>query len=552
MSSTSIKNTLQKENNSQLDEKNENKTESSSKSKSLSSNHKIRFFDKIVEEIGYGKEQILIIFVAGICFMTQGLYFFLNSGMFIPIQKYYEVKNSSMGISASMCYLSGIFITLLMGFLTHHIGRLRLIKLTLILTVIFHIFMSLTENFVIFCLCLVVIGACVNLNGPILTNILAEYLPIKNRAFTMGSIWGWYSLGNVFLLLVYWMVMPEYSAEKYVLVMNIFLFLPFLSLLLGFFLLKDSPRSMIINGDEKEGLLLLSKMYMSTKKYTSENRPKEVDQVFTDAEKQMIINELRVINKVKQPHDPNRIDFHISKQEDIGFFDMISKKYKLTTMLLSFIWILNSFVGYGPFFILPLTLSQIDSNQNIKTETEVEIIKSQLFVSLIGLISNPIGGFLCELPFVGRIKTGSFSAFFGFLTAILLLLDFNHLVTYMGILNITNTLVFNTAITYTSEIYPTYIRDYSSGVMNCLGNFGAMLSQPLYILYNYLGIKVPYAFTACFSVFTCVFFFLLPVETRGTELDYDDSLKEEEENKEKEGNLEENHDFIRKESLKID
>ena len=492
--------------------------------------HKIKLFDEVIEKIGYGSDQIIIIIVAGFCFMTQGLYFFLNSGMFIPIQKYYEVKNSSMGVSASMVYLSGIVIALMMGFLTHHIGRIRLIKITLVINVIFHVFMSLTQNFVVFCICLVVIGACVNLNGPILTNILAEYLPVKYRAFTMGSIWGWYSLGNIFLLVVYLYVMPVYSSEKFLNVMNIFLFLPFITMVLGFLFLKNSPRSMIINGEEKEGIELLSKMYQKTKEYKEENRSENFQNVFTDIEKQRIINELKDTSKnskngpIKNLNETqveiNKLDL-IGQKADAGFFDILSPRFSQTSFLLVMIWILNSLVGYGPFFILPLTLTEMEVEGNV-VETEVDVIKSQLFVSIIGFFSNPIGGYLCELPYLGRIKTGMISAIFGFILNIILVFDFSNVVTYLGLLNIFNTLVFNTTITYTSEVYPTYIRDYSSGVMNSLGNFGAMISQPLYILYNFMGIRVPYVFTSIFFFFSAGCFMCLPIETRGNELDYEE------------------------------
>ena len=85
-----------------------------------------------------------------------------------------------------------------------------------------------------------------------------------------------------------------------------------------------------------------------------------------------------------------------------------------------------------------------------------------------------------------------------------------------------NTLIFNTTITYTSEVYPTYVRDYSSGFMNCLGNFGAMISQPLFILYSYMGLKVPYVFCAIFFIMSACCFYALPYETRGNELDYEE------------------------------
>lgn len=569
---------------------------------------KIKLFDLIQERIGYGYYQYIILLVAGLCFMTQGFYFFLNSGMLIPIKKYFKVDNTSISVASSMIYLPGIFFTPMMGFLTNSIGRIRLVKITLVLTVILHVLMSLTSNFSFFCVCLVLIGACVNLNGPIITNILAEFLPVKYRAFTMGSIWGWYSLGNILLLIIYWIVMPEYSAEKYIKVMNILLLLPFINMLVGFFVLNNSPRALIIGGYEKEGLELLAKMYIKTQEYKDSkliNNENDYDnsisqskssldnsmyeqkyEVFSDVEKQQIIHELRESyynehlqeefkdndNDKKNEYENNLQNDNASKNlennkfdnknyiieesspdikvnnEDIksrisnnlnnndnnnnntknkinknnaGFFDMFNKKYCITSMFLSLVWILNSLVGYGPFFILPITLTSLGVEENFKN-SEIDIIKSQLFVSVFGIIANPLGGFLCELRYLGRLKTGLLSAFIGSIINIILIFDFKNVVAYMGLLGIFNTLVFNTTITYTSEVYPTYVRDYSSGFMNCLGNFGAMISQPIFVLLNYVGMKVPYMFCAAFFILSAICFFILPYETRGIELDCDE------------------------------
>lgn len=494
--------------------------------------HVVKLFDVIVEKIGYGTEQFSIILVAGLCFMCQGLYFSLNGSMMIPLKQYFNVDNSSISIASSIIYLSGIIISLMLGFLTHLVGRLRLIKITLIINVIFHAIMTLTTDFKMYCVCLAVIGACVNLNSPILLNILAEYLPVKYRAFTMGSIWGWYSLGNLFLLLVYLYIMPVYSPDKFIMVMHTFLILPFITMIVGFFYLSNSPRSLIIGGKENEGLDILSKMYSKTEDYQNQNHSEPDKEVFSVEEKERIIRELKHrrsmseqdqhgtenLDEIEQNAEPEKEKY--CSIDDAGFYDIFSQKFRLTSILLIFLWMLNSLVGYGPFFIVPLTLSEMQAEN--KVETEVSIIKSQLMIIAIGLVSNPLGGILCEVKSLGRVKTGVLAAVIGFAINMFLIFDFNNIVIYLGLLNICNTLVFNTTITYTSEVYPTYVRDYSSGLLNCLGNFGAMISQPLYIFYNFMGIKIPYMFTAGFFLLSSASFFFLPFETRGTELDYDE------------------------------
>lgn len=511
---------------------------------------KSSILNTISDTIGYGHEQFKIIILAGLCFMTQGFYFYLNTGLFIPIKTHFNITENMMAISSSMCYLSGIAVTFFTGHLSSRFGRIKIVRLTLILTVFLHFLLLFIKNFLLFCFVLMVIGGCINLNVPILTNILIEYLPIKYRAITMGFIWGWYSLGNIFLLCLYWIVMPEYSADDYNSLLLIFISLPFITMVLCFIFLKDSPRSLIINGQVNEGINILSRMYMNTNDYKSrlkeENTNDNTDNTYDMTTKDILLKRVfsvndkkRMINEIKSSNLINDDEYNINtinntKKYNIfsflssnnkGYSHMFSLSYKSLSYLLILLWLLISIIGYGLLFILPLTLSTIKINGYYELEPdplpvrEIEIIKSQLFISLFGLISNPIGGVLSDLPSFGRIKTGLFSVLIGGVSCILTVYDINNIVFYMSILNISNTISFNTTITYTSEAYPTYIRDYSSGVFNSIGNFGSMISQPLFLILHSYNVKYPYLISFFLSIFCFFIYISLPFETRGRELD---------------------------------
>ena len=464
-----------------------------------------KLFDEIVEEIGYGKEQWIIIFVSGLNFMLQGIYFFLNSAMFIPVQKYYNVNNAQMSIASSMVYASGIFSSLIIGYLTNN-GRLKVVYITTIIICFSHIGICMSKSFSAYCFYLFIIGGMLNINGPILTNILTEFLPVKYRAFSLGTVWSWYSLGNVFLLLIYLFYMPTYDEYKCYVLFWILLAFPLITLLITFFFLKNSPRSMICSDKEKEGFKLFSEMYSNTPHFKQLNR----NEVFTDSERQQIISEVIA-------NGDGELDHH----ENLGLKDLFDSKYSKLTILLMILWVMNSLIGYGPYFVMPLTLNKLNQvEDNSENNEEAHVIKSQLVISLIGIFANPIGGFMCEMESLGRKNTASLSSLLIFVMCTVLIFDFKNLVFYLSLLNVLNTLTFNTTITYTSEVYPTKLRDYSSGYLNSLGNFGAMVSQPLYIFFNYCGLKIPYLATSIFGAISVISFYFLPFETRGMELDF--------------------------------
>lgn len=531
-----------------------------------------KLFDQLIEDIGYGREQWMLIFVTAMNFILQGIYFYINTAMFFPVKNFYNVSDTQIAVASSMIYLSGIFTSLLLGYLTNIFGRIRLVILTTIVISLCHVGICLVHNFIAFCIFLFIIGGMCNINGPILVNILAEYIPVRYRAFTLGTIWGWYFIGSIFLLLIYLFYMPIYSMERFQNILWILLIFPIGTYILTHICLKDSPRSLVIYGDENQAIKLISKMYSRTKAYKMRKFSSISDNyTYPKLDRQISLNENMLNNTSKSfsanIYDKNKklTEYYTSKsfgtlkiesnESDIFSIeeknqlileaklyiivkdpenqnnnaklkDLFSLNYLRLTISLSIVWLTNMIVCYGPFFIMPLTVNSlaVKNNTNQHAQSEVEVIISQLWVTCIGLVANPIGGYMCELAFLGRKNTSALASFLSCIICSVCFFNIDNIVVYMTLLNILNTIACNSINTYTAEVYPTHTRNLAVGYLKSIGNVGSMISQPLFVLMNNLGITYPYLFAVGFASISFVGTLFFPFETRGKELDNQDSL----------------------------
>ena len=140
------------------------------------------------------------------------------------------------------------------------------------------------------------------------------------------------------------------------------------------------------------------------------------------------------------------------------------------------------------------------------------------FVSMFGCI---IGGVLCEIPYFGRKKT----IFLGFIicciSLLLILIIGEDFFTELYSVYLAFVLVsFNVFLTYIVEVYPTRLRDISSGFLfGCLRMSG-FLSQYFYLSINHFHFLLPYFFSMLIAFLAACFSYKLPYETCDQPLDF--------------------------------
>jgi MFS family permease len=449
--------------------------------------------DQLVEQAGYTKAHFYMISFACLILFLDGIQMTLFSSTFIPFQKLYNLSQFYMSLISSSMFLAvglGSFLTTKESMVKNR--KDAIIKYTFLMFIM-SISMGLFQNLFIFILCRLIIGICIGILLPMNSNLLCEFLPIKFRSFFMVMTGTFFNLGAIFLNSVMYFVIPNFEQEKLLIVYLIVSFPNLIVAIIMYLKLEESPRYLIIHHREQEGFEILEKI---------------IKRNLNHDEKRIIVTQLRGVEDHR----------HIKKSIKIIF----DPKYQLITVILMALWVINSFVVYGGSISMSLVLKYIEEANGVhvqKISSNLNIIKDQIMIYAISLPGNFLAAFMTESQYFGRKKT-IFTGFL-FIGIFTLFSTFNlhnfHILN--GLAGLFISLSFSGCSSFTSEVYPTKIRNQAVGFLYLCTRISGFSSQFIAIwLFKvyYLGMCYASIFI-CF--FACVFTYLLPYDTHGKPLD---------------------------------
>jgi putative MFS transporter len=457
---------------------------------------KLPLIDEFINTAGYSFIHYQIMLLTCFILFIDGLHMTLLQSIFVPFQNLHELSNFQMSAIASTMFLSVAAGSLLSG-KTNLVGvRKKAIVNFTFLIFICNLLLGVFLNIYVFVFLRLVIGISIGILMPLINNLLCEFLPIQNRSFFMVSTGVSFSIGAIFLNCLMLIITPNFEKDKLWL---IFIISSFPIGVFGFIImkyLKESPRWLIINNHLNEGFKLLEEMCKIQ---------------ITEEQRQVIISEIH------QGSNKN-----VKRELKYAF----EPKYYRITLILMFIWIINSFLVYGGTSVLSLTLKELEKmkgeNLSENKKTPINIIKNQMMIYIIGLPGSIVSGFMTELKIFGRKMT----IFWGFLLVTLFcfigLFNLDKFSIFFGLSGFFISLCFSASNSYSCEVYPTKIRDIAIGFLyfctRCAGFLAQFLAMLLFQI-NYLG---QYYATVVIGIVSCVITLMLPYDTLGRPLDVDE------------------------------
>jgi len=452
---------------------------------SIEEEQEINSIDYIYDQAGYNKITYKNIFLTFFVLSVEGLHFTLFSNMIIPLKAYYKMTEDQVRICSSMLFLFVGIGSFLSGKFAGKFGRPILISFLLFVISFLNILMALSTVWWVFLICRCLIGLSAGFVIPMSLNLLTEYLPLKLRSFVLTSVWCGFNFGALVLCFIMIFIMPNLEPARVNTTILLSAILPFFAFLLNLFLLQDSPRNLILRKLEKEAFEILE--VISKRKF----------------DQSVKIKILQESNKSFQ-----NVKFEIK--------DLFGEKFGKLSLLLTYIWFFNSILSYGPGVISNLTMQAIGKEQNI---SNLDIIKNQIVINLIGFFSLFLGGIMTEASYLGR-KLATNINFFTCLAFILLLIAWpGQFAVFFGIYSAVQGIAFNISTTYSCEVYPTKMRDHAIGFLFSCTRVGGFISQILYLYLNSIGTWIPYYASSIFLVINIILVFLLPYDTHGMPLD---------------------------------
>jgi AAHS family 4-hydroxybenzoate transporter-like MFS transporter len=458
-------------------------------------NKDIPEIDRILEKQGYSIHTLKYILIVFLIISLEGLHMTMFQLMIIPLTNYFQMSDFQIKFVSGILFVgvgAGSFSS---GVVTSKYDRSYVINLFLSIIFISNVLIGVTKSFGIFIILRLIIGYSLGLIVPACLNLLAECLPIKNRAFVLTCVWCSFQIGQLYLLTIMLAFMPNFEIEQVQLVILLSSFLALGTMFTSIGFLEDSPRMLILKGKHEEGFRILEQW--NGDKLCNSNKNK-------------IIAELS--------HDPS-----VEQTKDITL--LFKKKMGKLTILLTMVWFFDSVMSYGTGVVTVLTMKSLGVEHSM---TNREIIINQMIMTLIAFPSNILGGYLSELSFLGRNKTTNVGFFFAVIFVGLAILFPAYFTLFIGLFFAFTSIAFNVNTTYSCEVYPTKIRDVAMGFLFFSTRVGGFLSQFFYLSMSNINKWLPYYFTILVVLINMIFVYMMPYETYGKPLDIDLDSEEKE------------------------
>lgn len=454
-------------------------------------NDKQPIIDQILDQYGYRYKTWIKISIFLALVVVDGLVMTLFNNIIIPFDIFYNLSNINLQIVSGILFVGVGLGSMSTGWMASMFMRHNSLRVCFLFLCIFYFLLGWSQNIFLFAILRFMVGFFNGILIPIGQNLLAEYLPIKNRAMVLTSIWIGFGVGSLLFNFIQFQMMPNLEASQLNNTLLLSAIIPAALYIYVFFLVNDSPRHFILKDQENEAFKILEDLN---------------EEPLDDRTRAKIIDEVKKSVVTGQPENK--------------FTQIYQDKYLRTTVLLSILWAIFSILNYGPGVISSITMAAL--GEEVK-KTNNQVLVNLTILTAVNTGVPIIGGFLSEVPTLGRKMSMIVGLSFGILFVLLCCIFPGQFSIFLGLAIGFFTVPFNIIGAYSSEIYPTKIRDFAVGYMYCCTRMGGVLSQFIYIGMSTAYIFLPYYFSAFLGIVCIVMIYFLPYETHGAPLDHDHS-----------------------------
>lgn len=467
-------------------------------------NKNIKYIELIYAEKGYTKVQYTAFIATFLVMSLEGLYLYLSTALISSFKFYYSLSDNNVSAFTSIMFIGIGIGSFSLSIISNYFTRQLILITSLIFLNVFLLIWSMLRSFYLVLIVRCVIGIFLGILVPLSNTILCEVLPIKKRAFTLTLAWLGFALGEMLVLCNVALVMPQFEVdkvEKYLISIvpyNLIIFL------IIYFFLQDSPRNLLNNKKYKQAYLILevilNRKLTNFEKKTLKNE--SIHTVVNNNTTELLNNSLTTTANLQR------------RKKDNSFVALYNSKYLKTSIIINIIGVFSSALLYGPMLIsnLEITMSTFDHKESGS-------ILKMLFIVSLSSISNPIGGVICEVSFIGRRLSCVIACIISIISSVLIIVNYENKVFYNGVLSFGSFLLVSVLTSYVLELFPTRYRDIAVSLFYTSMRIGGFSSQFFFPAMYYSNAILPYYFYCLFYIIIIVSFYLLPYDTYGRGLD---------------------------------
>ncbi|XP_022913065.1 synaptic vesicle 2-related protein [Onthophagus taurus] len=451
-----------------------------------------------VNALGFGWFQVKLSLWTGLCWMADSMEMTILSILSPALHCHWHISRYQQALTTTVVFLGMMLSSTFWGNLSDRYGRKHALTLCAVLLFYYGLLSALAPSFMWILLLRGLVGFAIGCTPQSVT-LYAEFLPTKQRAKCVVLLDCFWALGACFEVFLALIVMPTLGWQ-WLLALSTG---PLLIFALITPWLPESARFHVASGQTDKALETLEK-------------------IAKDNGKPMLLGRLVV-------DDATTISPHRGR-----FRDLLVPSLRLTSLLLWFIWMACAFCYYG--LVLMTTelfeTSELSCSRKVIPPEAVETcaadckqLQTTDYMDLLWTTLAEFPGIFATIFIIerfGRKKTMAVQfVFYAICCSLLLICTYKRVYLTIMLFFARGIIagVFQAAYVYTPEVYPTSLRAVGVGSCSAMARFGAMVTP--YVAQVLLKSSITFATTiygiaALLAAVACL---ILPIETRGKELE---------------------------------
>lgn len=445
----------------------------------------------VIEKIGFGRFQVKIVLIVGFFYMTEALEVMLLSILAPSIRCIWHLSSWKEALITTVVFIGMMFGSSVWGWLADNYGRKFVIVICSLWTFYFGLLSSFSPHYywIIALRCLVGFGVG---GAPQSTTLLSEFLPSKVRSYFILSLSFFWALGSCFTAGIAMAVMPTLGWRWLLGLLSV----PVLVFVFMSYWLPESCRYYLAAGEKEKATRILQKVAKNNKT-------------------EMPVGTLEDANE---------------NTRQGRFQDLISPKFRKTSLLLWFIWFNLAFTYYGIALMTTEIFQGMDENAGSCEATDTSAVKNpdcgckllnfNDYRDMMWTSFAEFPGVFCTMLLLERFGRKNTLAFQMFVTAVgyfLLFICSGRTMITVLIFVIRGSIngAFQGFYVYTPEVYPTTVRALGLGLCSAVARVGAMLTPFVaqVLLRESMRLALGVYGATCLICTVCTL--LLPFETTG-------------------------------------
>jgi len=489
-----------------------------------------------ISVIGPGPYQLIVLCLAGGVYTAEGSLLLMLSVIAKSLIIRWKLSALFAGAMVSIIFCGLLVGTIAGGAMCDRYGRRMPILVTYFGMTLFLILSLLSPDMLLLISCKFMLGFSLGFGVPAASAMVIESCPSSHRSNAYCMTMVMFSLGQMYSACILWSLSPEidHATLQWRLMLGIAAMLPAILGTLSYFFLLESPHWLLAQCRYTHARDVV--MTMAAYKGTL---PPEIMEEFTD-EIQTPAHQTRALEDFSLDDEPSprsvrdvwmafwlgTQNLFIGMQEDMERVQQLfSPKFKLTTIIMSFICFTTNFAYYGMIYGLPDTLKESQSHGHGGGHGAAWSPAAGVFLSAVFEIPGVFVALLLGTT-VGRRAnmTISFGCTLASLVAVILVLSSGRM-DNAGLIAVFSTKLFIASVfivvyLYLLECYPTKFRATGLAFSMVVGRFGAFLCPFLFDGLHIMGYSHKWFFVvmAVLVGLSAISSMCLPYETKDAQL----------------------------------